>query len=118
MNEERLDFRLMIYERQAVEIEARLRRSFPNALDGRSPSEVCETVAAALVRLAGYGFDRPGDMEVLAGWDVLLGAPFESLDPSGEIARICTSDASGRERLSAIIERMDKLEAAGKGPTK
>ncbi|KIT15873.1 hypothetical protein jaqu_24530 [Jannaschia aquimarina] len=118
LNEERLDFRLMIYERQAVEIEARLRRSFPNALDGRSPSEVCETVAAALVRLAGYGFDRPGDMEVLAGWDVLLGAPFESLDPSGEIARICTSDASGRERLSAIIERMDKLEAAGKGPTK
>ncbi|MEO0862533.1 MAG: DUF4123 domain-containing protein [Pseudomonadota bacterium] len=117
LDEERLDFRLMVYERRAMEIEARLRRSFPNVLDARAPAEVRETLAAALVRLAGYGFDRPGDMEVLAGWDVLFGAPFESLDPNGEIARICTSDASARQRFSAIIARMDTLEAAGKGPT-
>ncbi|MEM8848868.1 MAG: DUF4123 domain-containing protein [Pseudomonadota bacterium] len=109
LDEERLSFRLMMHEREADRLARDLHRTLPDILGARTHRESVEVLAAALVRLECYGFDRAGDREIMAAWDLVYGQPFETLDTSGQLQQLCASTGRSQDRFERIMARMETL---------
>lgn len=102
-------FRRALVRPLAVKLVPQLRKEHGQICVGHNLIDLQLTIERSLMRLHEYGFRRHDILKELIIQDIYLGYPFEDEDMTGNLRRICKSDALQTDRYAQICRRLQDM---------
>ena len=112
-NEDLVPFKMTQKQKTTEKTATLLRENFGSDLRHLSDDLLLREISLSVERMQGYGLSKMDNLYITSAWAAFYGHDFETKDPTGELLRICQSDLSEGDKMSALRSRLTKMKPKG-----